>query len=385
MRLGNRQHLAYCTNIHPAESWEETFHALNTHTLAVKRAVCPDGDFAIGLRLSDRASRELSDPVVLRDFRQWLKRERCYVFAINGFPFGRFHGTRVKERVFQPDWRSAERLDYTKRLFDLLVQLDPPDGEASVSTLPGSFKAFIETGADEVRICENLWRCVEHVAELSRQTGLDLHLGVEPEPLGWFENSAETLGFFERMETMRPGDERLHRHLGVNYDTCHFAIQYEEPREAFTAFRKSGVRISKVHLSSAIRAIPDGETRAALAKFSEQTYLHQVVARRASGELDRYRDLDEALAAFEEHGEWRVHFHIPLHCPAYGWLQPTSDHVEGTLDFLSENPAMCRHLEMETYTWEVLPEGLKSATVEEQLEREYAWCLGAFDARGMRS
>lgn len=384
MRLRNHQHLAYCTNIHPGETWAETFAALSNHTLSVRNMVCPHEDFAIGLRLSDRASRDLCEPAALRAFQRWLRDHRCYVFTINGFPFGRFHGGRVKERVFQPDWQSVERLAYTNRLFDLLVHLSPPDAEASVSTLPGSFKPFIETGQKRGKIRENLWRCIDHVSALSDKTGIDLHLGVEPEPLGLFENTAETLEFLDEMQDMEPGDTRLGKHLGINYDTCHFAIQYESPESALTEIGNAGWRISKIHLSNAIRTIPSSDARSALAAFQEDTYLHQVIARTSNGELERFRDLDLALASKARHEEWRVHFHIPLHCPDHDWLGSTADHVRGTLDFLAANPGTCRHLEMETYTWEVLPADLKSSTVEAQLEREYKWCLGELDARGMR-
>src|SRR5438105_6367832 len=143
MKLSHGIHLAYCTNIHRGESWPETFDALQKYTLAVRDRVCPEQPYAIGLRLSDQASRELSDPAALLEFRRWLDQHHCYVFTMNGFPYGRFHGTRVKEQVYAPDWTSRERLEYTNRLFDLLAQLVRDGVEGSVSTVPGSFKEFI--------------------------------------------------------------------------------------------------------------------------------------------------------------------------------------------------------------------------------------------------
>ena len=125
MKLTHGIHLAYCTNVHRGRTWAETLSSLEHHTLAVRRAVCPDRPYAIGLRLSDAASRELAQPGTLREFRNWLARHRCYVFTINGFPYGDFHGTRVKEQVAQPDWSLPERLAYTNRLFDLLAELLP--------------------------------------------------------------------------------------------------------------------------------------------------------------------------------------------------------------------------------------------------------------------
>src|SRR5947207_4572211 len=142
MPLDRGAHLAYCTNIHPGENWAQTFASLQNYTLAVRDRVCRGQLFAIGLRLSDEASRELINPDTLRHFRDWLAAENCYVFTINGFPFGRFHGGRVKEQVFAPDWSSPARLDFTNRLFDILASLLPDGMEGSVSTLPGSFKGF---------------------------------------------------------------------------------------------------------------------------------------------------------------------------------------------------------------------------------------------------
>jgi len=389
MKLNHGLHLAYCTNVHRGEDWAETFEALNGHTLAVRRRVCPDRPYAIGLRLSAQAARELSDSAVLRAFQGWLERNNCYVFTINGFPFGRFHGTRVKEQVYLPDWTSPERLAYTNLLFDLLAQLVPPGVEGSVSTLPGSFKEFITRPDQAEAIRDNIWRCVEHVAALSERTGKPLHLGLEPEPLGWFETTAETIRFFGSLRAAHPNDPRLDEHLGVNYDTCHLAVEFEEPREAIGALRQHGIKISKLHLSSALKVQPTPAARAALAAFADDVYLHQVIARSATGERTVYKDLDFSLASTvaaahdPQSTEWRIHFHIPLHSPGTIWYETTSDHVLGVLDLLRADPALCRHLEMETYTWEVLPPELKNRTVVEQLAMEYEWTLARLRERGL--
>ena len=390
MKLNYGLHLAYCTNVHPGETWEQTFDSLNRHTLSVKSQLGDPAPYAIGLRLSDVAARQLAEPQQLGQFKTWLERHGCYVFTINGFPFGRFHGARVKEQVYLPDWSSPARLDYTIRLFDLLAELLPPGIEGSVSTLPGSFKEFIHT-EDQVRqIRTNLWQCVEHVARLSERTGKLLHLGLEPEPLGLFENTAETLDFFESVRREHPGDPRLALHLGVNYDTCHFAIQFEEPGEALAQFRARGIRLSKIHLSNALRLHPSPESTARLAGFTEDIYLHQVIARASDGGLRRFKDLPLALSHPQEASsgpgeEWRVHFHVPLHCQAPAGLDSTAGHVQGLLDCLSAEPRLCTHLEMETYTWAVLPLELRSRDVSEQLVSEYRWTLDQCAHRGLWS
>jgi hypothetical protein len=389
VELNHGRHLAYCTNIHRGETWSETFGALASHALAVRERVCPRDRFAIGLRLSHQAAVELSDPKTLSNFQRWLEKNSCYVFTINGFPYGRFHGARVKDQVYAPDWTSSERLAYTNRLFDLLAQLLPAGIEGSVSTLPGSFKEFIRTEEQKKAIRENLWRCVEHIARLNEKTQRKLHLGLEPEPLCLVENSAETISFFEQLRAGRKNDPRLDEHLGVNYDCCHFAVEFEEPQTALNSLRDAGIKISKLHLSSALKVRPTPAARVELKKFADETYLHQVVARNADGKLKFFRDLPDALNLqpsnlnSQPSEEWRIHFHVPLHAPAKPPFENTNDHLLGVLDWLAKNPKLCSHLEMETYTWEVLPPELKSRTVVEQLIAEYGWTLAQLAERGL--
>lgn len=375
MELKHGLHLAYCTNIHRGEDWAQTFEALKSDVMAVRDRVSLGRAYAIGLRLSDVAARELSEPRTLAEFQQWLTDENCYVFTINGFPYGNFHGSRVKEQVYRPDWTSEERVRYTNRLVDLIAALVPDGVEGSVSTLPGSFKEFITDESQERVIRENLWRCAEHIAELSDRTGKALHLGLEPEPLGYFETSAETIHFFESLRSEHPNDPKLSDHLGVNYDTCHLAVEYEEPEAALGALREAGIRISKLHLSAALIVPPNQAVRDKLKPFEEDVYLHQVVERLPDGRLNRHRDLGDALAADHEADEWRIHFHIPLHSPDGEWFSSTRGHIEGVMAELQRDPSWCTHLEMETYTWEVLPVEMKNRNVVDQLVGEYEWTL----------
>jgi hypothetical protein len=385
MKLNHNLHLGYSSNIHRGQTWAETLDSLGKYTLAVRQEVCPNDQFGIGLRLSAAAAKELAEKKTLRAFQHWLEENSCYVFTINGFPFGQFHAARVKEKVYLPDWTSPERLEYTNLLFDLLAELLPAGVEGSVSTLPGSFKDFIQTDLQEQAIRQNLWHCIEHISRVSEKSGRRLHLGLEPEPLCLLENSAETISFFEQMRDERKSDPRLNELLGVNYDCCHFAIEYEEPRQAMAAFQNAGVKISKIHLSSAIKTIATDEARNILAKFSDDIYLHQVIARGDDGTLKFYHDLPEALGGHAKPNskspEWRVHFHVPLHAAAAPPLENTNDHLLGILDLLGKNPQLCPHLEMETYTWEVLPPELKSQNVVDQLAAEYRWTLARLAER----
>jgi hypothetical protein len=408
MQLNHGLHLAYSTNIHRGGTWRETFDSLKTHALAVRERVCPRAPFAIGLRLSNLAATELHDAKKLLEFQRWLAKNDCYIFTINGFPFGQFHGARVKEQVYLPDWTSPERLAYTNLLFDLLAQLLPTGIEGSVSTLPCSFKEFVaatrQSAANpnkhkEAALCrdaatqirENLWRCVEYISHVSEKSKRKLHLGLEPEPLCLIENSAETIQFFGQLRAEHKNDPRLDEFLGVNYDCCHFAIEFEEPRDAINSLRDAGIKISKIHLSSALKTKATKEARAALEKFADDVYLHQVIARDADGKLKFFRDLPDALDLqpstfnLQPSAEWRIHFHVPLHAPAAPPFENTNDHLLGVLDLLAENPKMCSHLEMETYTWEVLPPELKSQSVVGQLAAEYDWTLAQLKQRGLAS
>jgi len=394
MKLNAGLHLAYCTNVHRGEAWAETFESLKIHTLRVRDRVCPCQPYGIGLRLSNRAAHELKDRDTLLDFQRWLARHQCYVFTLNGFVFGQVRGRRIKEQAYDPDWNSPERLEYTNVLFDLLAQLVPPGVEGSVSTLPCSFKGFY-LHADELKNIRNhLWRCVEHVARLSEQTGRTLRLGLEPEPLCVLESSGETIQFFERMRAEHPRDPRLAEHLGVNYDTCHFAVEFEEPQNALQCLLHYGIKISTIHVSSALHVRPTPGAREALAALADDGLLHQVVVRGADGQRSIYPDLRMALAGEPQETEpaihdpaelpeWRIHFHIPLHSPPTPPFEGTTDHILGALDVLGASPEMCSQLEIETDAWEILPAGSKDQDVADQLAAEYDWTLARLAERGL--
>ena len=388
MRLSHGIHLAYCTNIHRGGDWPETFRSLSEYTLRVRDRVSSGKPYAIGLRLGDTASRQLAQADALEKFRAWLGENNCYVFTINGFPYGDFHGKRVKEQVYKPDWTNPERVEYTKRLFDILAEIAPAESGGSVSTVPCSFKEFINTGEQVEAMRRNVWDVVEHIDALSEKSGKDLHLGLEPEPLCYLETTSEMIRFYRQLRDDRPGDDRLSRRLGINYDACHLAVEFEEAANALGSLIAEGVRISKLHFSSALKVCPSAETLGGLAGFAEDIYFHQVVANGADGSLTRYRDLPDALAAAargETSGdtEWRIHFHVPLHCPPTALFDTTADQLQRVIVTLAANPAICSHIEMETYTWEVLPGELKQRDVVDQLAGEYDWTLAKLAEQGI--
>lgn len=377
----HQSHLAYCTNIHPAETWEETRVMLQTHVLAVRDslrtqgALTQDAPFAIGLRLSALAATELLAGENITAFRAWLSATNTYVFTINGFPYGSFHGTRVKEQVFQPDWTDRARLDYTKNLFLILAAIARQDIDASVSTLPGSHKSF---HADESLIRQNLIELAHWLDDLSEKTGHDFHLGLEPEPLGHFENTAETIAFFQDLRRHAPNAPVIQRRIGLNYDACHFALEYEEARSSLDSLCAANIRISKIHLSSALAFDPRNPAAiTAIRAFNEPVYFHQVLLRDEHGTITRFADLPDFLAAEPGTGAFtaaRVHFHIPLDSEPAPPLDSTRQHASDILAWRRDHPDACRHFEIETYTWAALPAALQRP-VEEQIAGEYHWVL----------
>jgi len=379
-------HLSYCTNIHPAETWETTAEVLRTHVLAVRERLISTGElrdgepFAIGLRLSAVAAEELLAGERLERFRDWLAETNTYVFTINGFPYGSFHGTRVKEQVFLPDWSSRDRLEYTKNLFRILAAISQPGTGASVSTLPGSHKTF---NPDEAPILAHLVELALFLEELSIEHNRDFHLGLEPEPLGHFENTEETLAFFDRLHASAlEHSEVIERRIGLNYDACHLALEYDEARPSLDALVAAGIRISKIHLSSALALDPrDSAALEAIREFDEPIYFHQALLRDPEGRIKRYPDLPDFFQALdcgeaspEDYREMRVHFHIPLDAAPAAPLRSTQDQIQQVLAWRRDNPDACQHYEIETYTWGVLPSSM-ARPVDEQLAAEYRWVL----------
>ena len=378
--------LSYCTNIHPAETWLETLSALQTHVLKVRDKLLESGDqpshlpFPIGLRLSAVAARELLEGANLPRFADWLAENNSYVFTINGFPYGSFHGTRVKEQVFLPDWTSEERVTYTKHLLEILAKIAPKSSGGSVSTLPGSHKTF---QADEEQIRKNLISTANFIEDLSQKNQIDLHLGLEPEPLGHFENTSETLAFFERLNTQAGNSPIVRERIGLNFDSCHFAIEFDDAAASLEALHSyGGIRLSKIHLSNALALDPKNPASiSAIRSFDEPTYFHQVIARRPDNSLERFLDLPVFLSVIDsrklqvaEFEEARVHFHIPLDAAPTAPLRSTDFHVRETLAWCHKHPTACKHFEIETYTWGVLPGNLQRP-VEDQIAAEYRWVL----------
>ncbi|WP_347156667.1 metabolite traffic protein EboE [Pontibacter chitinilyticus] len=398
MYIDHGYHLSYCTNIHPGESWEEVFRNLQDYLPRLRQSLNPGKPFGIGLRLSDLASRELLQGDQLAVFKAWLSDNGLYVYTMNGFPYGGFHHEVVKDAVHKPDWTTTDRVDYTLRLAHILAAILPRGIDGGISTSPLSYKPWHqeeEALQSTFRTStEHLVQVVEELRKIKAATGKTIHIDIEPEPDGLLENTAEVIAYFN--EWLLPvgikkltatgiskeeAAEAIRTHIQLCYDVCHFALAYEEPAVVFAQLQEAGIRIGKIQLSAALKVILPTrvEERSAIAKqlssFVESTYLHQVVERGENNQLTHYTDLPQALQQLHkpEAREWRTHFHVPLFTAAYNGLQSTQSDIEQVLALLKQYH-VTNHLEVETYTWEVLPQELKKE-LHESIRRELAWVL----------
>lgn len=387
-------HLTYCTNIHPARGFAEVWASLEQHALPLKAALSPAEPFGIGLRLSGEESRELLEGDTLTRFKAWLIEHGLYVFTMNGFPHGPFHGEPVKAQVHAPDWRTEERVAYTLRLVDALAELLPEGVTGGISTSPLSYKAWVDENDKEVwrRLTENVVRVAEYLAKLHDERGVRIHLDLEPEPDGLLESMAELVTFFETW-LLTYGAEKLAERLNISeeaakeallthtqvcFDTCHVALAYEDPADVLARLNALGVRVGKVQLSSALELGPRNRDIARdLGPYNEPVYLHQVIQKNADGTLTRFPDLPDALArpVAADAELWRVHFHVPVFLEQTETFGTTQRTILETLELL-QRERFTEHLEVETYTWSILPDALR-LDLTASIERELRWVRDA--------
>ena len=396
MRIDRRPelgHLTYCTNIHAGEPLDQVMASLARYLPAIRSQVAGEQAMGIGLRLGNAAVAALASPDRLAELKDFLSQGNYYVFTVNGFPYGAFHGEAVKEGAYKPDWADPRRLAYTNQLADILAELLPTGQAGSLSTVPCTFKPWAAGRLNA--LTDQLIRHVAHLCALASERGKTITLALEPEPFCYLETIEETIAYFNtylfgRGATLRLAEltglsaaraqDAMRRHIGVCYDVCHAAVEFEDPKASIARLRKSGIRIAKLQLSSAIRiARLDGDSMRQLAAFAEPVYLHQVVARSAGG-LQRYEDLPQALAAAERarasgvltETEWRVHFHVPIFLADMKDFGTTQAFLREILRLHRADP-ISQHLEVETYTWDVLPASYRDVDLGTAIARELNW------------
>ncbi|MFD8431592.1 metabolite traffic protein EboE [Streptomyces coelicoflavus] len=353
---GSTVHLAYCTNVHPAETLDGVLAQLRDHCEPVRKRLGRDR-LGIGLWLArDAAHALVTDPAALRGLRTELDQRGLEVVTLNGFPYEGFGAEEVKYRVYKPDWADPERLEHTTSLARLLAGLLPDDvTDGTISTLPLAWRtAYDEPRADRARAA--LVTLAERLDALQELTGRSIRVGLEPEPGCVVETTHDAIA---------PLTAIAHDRIGVCVDTCHLATSFEDPDTALDALTAARVPVVKSQLSAALHAQhpADPEVREALAAFAEPRFLHQTRTTTPSGGRQGTDDLDEALAdggPLPATAPWRAHFHVPLHAAPAAPLTSTLPVLKAALTRLVGGPhPLTRHLEVETYTWQALPPELR--------------------------
>jgi hypothetical protein len=388
--------LAYGMNVHPGGDVESTEAALRSTVLPLRERLGVRGPFGVSLRFDGQSVARLAHDADVRQRLAGLLAENDLVpFTANGFVVGRFHGGRVKEEVYRPTWRERERVAYTLALADAMIALRGAGHVVSISTMPGSWRPWGE-GERVARDCAaQLVACARRLREREEDTGTRVVLGLEAEPRCTIETTREMVEFFRGPLSEAFGRDRgALRHLGVTFDVCHMAVVHEDVAASLDLLRESRIPVVKVQASCAI-VVADPRSpaaREALASFDEPTYLHQVGARDADGTRHVAVDLPEALrdegGAWAGRAPWRVHFHVPVFrevsVPPLGTTRDDLDRVLARVAAGDVTP----HLEIETYTWGVLPEAERrrgsGSDLVEALAREYEHVLGVLEAHGVR-
>lgn len=364
--------LSYCTNVHPGLTTAQIERGLKEFTVpAGERFGSP---LAAGLWLAQPVIRELlARPDAAREFAAYVADLGLKTYTLNAFPFGDFHSERVKENVYLPDWTQPSRLEYSwecARVLAELVRTTMPEGaDGSLSTVPLGFKTLATAANFEANCIANLMELARRLGCLEAETGQPIRLAIEPEPCCVLETTAETIAFFRRLRdhaTRAGALDVVERHLGVCYDVCHQSVEFEDVAESIAQLSQEGIRINKVHITCALQLTNPGNNaaaREALAQFVEPRYLHQTFARASTGTVRRVLDLTADLARtppeeFAAADCWRIHFHVPVDAERIGPLETTRADLKKALSAIAQlNYAP--HLEVETYTWSVLPGGDK--------------------------
>ena len=385
--LGRQSHLGYCTNVHAGHSLAEIRASLERHAAGVRRIASPDQPLGIGLWLPHGAIAD-APFAEFEKLRATLSEHGLYVFTMNGFPYGDFHAEEVKHAVYRPDWSQPERLEYTAALAVKLASLTA-GAEGSISTLPIGWKAEFQDRSRLEAAAHALRKLAVTLHDLHERLGHNLHVDLEPEPGCYLETSADVVAFFEKYLLHDRHGDLARRYIRVCHDVCHAAVMFESQREVFERYADAGIEVGKVQISSALRVPFDTmdedaqrEALAAYGQFVERRFLHQTVvqkARRHEGTEARrafYPDLPDALASITNGelpcGEWRTHFHVPVFLDRIGPLKTTRAEIAEALRAAREL-SNCRHFEVETYAWAVLPSELRVDILAEGIARELTW------------
>jgi hypothetical protein len=389
MNLGHLGHLSYSTLVHPGDDWEQMSQSLRTYVPKVKARVSPNQPFGLSLRLAAPSAELLAKDQSARDaLKCFIADNDLYLYTVNAFPYGTFKDVIVKEQVYEPDWRSEERTQYTMNVADVIADVAPEGVVTSIQTAPLGFKPRV-TGPDVVAAyTENVLRVVAHLVGIEARTGKTIGLALEPEPYCYLDETDEAIAYFKNHIYTGRSAERLaklahipvsdaimalRRHLGVVFDIGHQSVGFEDIPTSLQKLVDAGVPILKLQEVTAMRmpAVTD-EVVENLKRFAKTVYLTQTVEKR-DGKLTRYLNLEDAFEAWKKDPgprEWRTHFHLPVFLDDLGGqFKTTRSGLEDALRMHKERP-LSGQLEIETYTWDVLPEHLKTGDIVDYVCRE---------------
>ncbi len=365
--------LSYCMNVHPGEDIAAIRAAIEQVAIPLRDALGTSQPFALGLRFGAPVAKDLRVPEAIRRFAAYLRRNHLTTIGINGFPLGAFHGTTVKESVYAPDWTTPERVAYTRDLFYALTYLPEPrqsdDHCLSVTTVP---LAYDRGQGYPDALFKNLCAIALFLRKLAGFTGKRMCLALEPEPDCLLESAQNTIDFFEQL-WQHPDWSPLYRDfIGVCFDTCHFAVNYEDPLNALKRIVSSNIPVARVQLSAALEYSQYAQTED-FAPFLDSVYLHQTRRREADASLTCFPDLTPEILPEIVGTRGRIHYHVPLSWEGNGRLGTTRHAL---------TPAFWRYvraggwpLELETYTYNVLPHALREHTLSEVLLSDFHWTL----------
>lgn len=389
MKLGNGLgHLSYSTLVHAGDTWAEMNASLRTFVPQIKKRISPDAPFAVSLRISAESAKTLTNsPDERSSLKSFLDQEGLYVYTVNAFPYGPFKGGEVMERVYEPDWTTQARVDYTNSIADILAEISPADVNPSIQTAPLAFKPNVAGEEYINRFTHNVFQVVKHLRELEERTGRRVKLAIEPEPACYLETTDETVTYFtERMYSLKgikelakvagipisEAEGAIRRYLGIVFDIGHQSVGFENIGESLTKIQNAGIPVFKLQEAASLWVESlSAEKVPALRKFTDTIYLSQTSLKQ-NGKITKFLNLGEALDHFEANPvktEMRTHFHVPVFLEEIGPFRTTRFGVQEALRMHRENP-MSDHLEIETYTWDVLPPALLNGDIVDNVTRE---------------
>jgi sugar phosphate isomerase/epimerase len=376
--------LSYCTNVHPAEDLDGVLAQLHRYAGPVREAAGLD-TLGVGLWLpADLAHRLAAGPADRARLRDALAEHRLTVHTLNAFPYGGFHADVVKHAVYRPTWAEPARAAYTLACAEVLADLLPDGVDGSISTLPLAWREPWGA-ADDAAATAALADVSAGLRDLAARTGRTVRLAVEPEPGCVLDTVDDVAGWLGARLGTGPG--RIDpEHVGVCLDTCHLAVSFADPVAAVRRIRQAGLRVVKVQASAALHVADpaDAGARAAVARFAEQRYLHQV-RERSGGTVHPADDLPDALVDLPAAGPWRVHVHVPLHHRPAAPLAATTDVLRDAVTAVLRGPhGDAAHLDVETYTWSVLPDELAARAADDLvagIAAELRWAVEHLDVR----